>query len=80
MDPDLQTQYDNYFEMFRTLGWKQFIEDMEDIFENYSIDDIKDSHQLSQIQGERKILRQILRLESSLKDNYELLLEEDDGY
>lgn len=77
MDTELQTQYDNYFKMFRTKGWQQFVEDMEGIFDSYSIEDIKDEKQLLLIQGERRILQQILRFELSLQDNYDLLLEED---
>lgn len=77
MDTELQTQYDNYFKMFRTKGWQQFVEDMEGIFDSYSIEDIKDERQLLLIQGERRILQQILRFELSLQDNYDLLLEED---
>jgi hypothetical protein len=63
--------------MFRTKGWQQFVEDMEGIFDSYSIEDIKDERQLLLIQGERRILQQILRFELSLQDNYDLLLEED---
>jgi hypothetical protein len=63
--------------MFRTKGWQQFVEDMEGIFDSYSIEDIKDEKQLLLIQGERRILQQILRFELSLQDNYDLLLEED---
>ena len=77
MDTELQTQYDNYFKMFRTKGLQQFVEDMEGIFDSYSIEDIKDERQLLLIQGERRILQQILRFELSLQDNYDLLLEED---
>jgi len=77
LDTELQTQYDNYFKMFRTKGWQQFVEDMEGIFDSYSIEDIKDERQLLLIQGERRILQQILRFELSLQDNYDLLLEED---
>jgi len=77
LDTELQTQYDNYFKMFRTKGWQQFVEDMEGIFDSYSIEDIKDEKQLLLIQGERRILQQILRFELSLQDNYDLLLEED---
>lgn len=78
MDIELQVQYDNYFNMFRTEGWKQFIEDMQDIYDSYIIEDIKDELQLSRVQGERFILNQILNFEWSIQNAQDLLNESDD--
>jgi len=78
LDIELQVQYDNYFNMFRTEGWKQFIEDMQDIYDSYIIEDIKDELQLSRVQGERFILNQILNFEWSIQNAQDLLNESDD--
>jgi hypothetical protein len=64
--------------MFRTEGWKQFIEDMQDIYDSYIIEDIKDELQLSRVQGERFILNQILNFEWSIQNAQDLLNESDD--
>lgn len=71
----MQEQFDNFFEMFRTKGWKQFKEDMKDIYDSYRIENIKDETQLAHIKGERRILNQILRFESGIRTNYELRTE-----
>lgn len=77
MDQYLKTQYDNYFEMFRTEGWKQFVEDMTDVFQGYRIEDIKDDIDLAKVQGERKILNTILAFEDSIRTTYDTFAEED---
>lgn len=78
MDIDLEKQYDNYFRIFSTKGWKQFIEDMQDVYDNYRIEDIKDEIQLAQVQGERKILWQVLKFEESLRHAYDSHIEDTD--
>lgn len=75
MDADLKEQFDNYFEMFRTKGWKQFQEDMQDIYDSYRIENIKDETQLAYIKGERRILNQVLRFEGGIKTNYDIRTE-----
>lgn len=77
MDQYLKTQYDNYFEMFRTEGWKQFVEDMTDVYQGYRIEDIKDDIDLAKVQGERKILNTILAFEDSIRTTYDTFAEED---
>lgn len=78
MTPELQEQYDNYFEMFRTQGWKQFIEDMSEVYDSFYIEDIKDELELYKIKGERKVLNQIINFENSIKTSHENLLEDYD--
>lgn len=73
MDQELQRQYDNYFEMFATEGWKQFVEDLEDISDNFRIEDIKDGVDLATIQGQLKVLKQILYFEDSIRRTHDEL-------
>ena len=75
MDQELQRQYDNYFEMFATEGWKQLVEDLEDITDNFRIEDIKDEVDLANIQGQLKVLKQILYFEDSIRRTHDELLE-----
>jgi hypothetical protein len=77
LDTELQTQYDNYFTMFRTEGWKQFIEDMNEVYEAYRREDIKDDIDLAKVQGERKILKNILVFEDAIHSTYDALEEDD---
>lgn len=76
MEPEVKEQYDNYFEMFRTKGWKQFVEDMNSIYDTYSIESIVDGQQLAQVQGERRVLNQVLNFEWSIRNNFDM--ESDD--
>lgn len=77
MDSDLQKQYENFFSMFITDGWKQFIEDMEDIYDTYKIEDIKDEQQLNRVKGERSILWRIINMEQSIRYAYDNMAEDD---
>ena len=76
MNPILQQEYNNYFEMFRTSGWKQFIEDMQEALDGYAIEDIKDGEHLALVKGERRMLKQVLQFQWAIEMNYELLEEE----
>jgi hypothetical protein len=77
LDTETQIQYDNYFTLFRTDGWKQFIEDMQELYDTYSIEDIKDELQLSRVQGERHILNQILKFEWAIQNSYDFFINEE---
>lgn len=77
MDSDLEKQYENFFSMFITDGWKQFIEDMEDIYDTYKIEDIKDEQQLNRVKGERSILWRIINMEQSIRYAYDNMAEGD---
>lgn len=78
LDPEVSEQYDNYFHLFRSKGWKQFVEDMQEIYDGYLIENIKDDIQLAYVQGERRILNNILNFENSINQSYELFTEDND--
>jgi hypothetical protein len=50
---------------------------MTDVFEGYRIEDIKDDIDLAKVQGERKILKNILAFEDAVRTTYDTLVEED---
>ena len=77
MDSNLEKQYENFFSMFITDGWKQFIEDMEDIYDTYRIEDITDEQQLNRIKGERSVLWRIINMEQSIHHAYDSMKEDD---
>jgi hypothetical protein len=78
LDQNLLNQYENYFQMFRTEGWKQFVEDMQAIYDSHRIEDIKDDVHLAYVKGERRILWQVLQFESAIQQNYNLASEQSD--
>lgn len=75
MDQETQKYYETYFELFSTDGWKQFIQEIQDIQDGYKIEHIKDEKDLSRIKGERAMLFRVLRFEGGIKAHYDLIME-----
>ena len=75
MDQDTQKYYETYFELFASDGWKQFIEETQEIHDGYQIEHIKDDKDLSRIKGERAMLFRVSRFESAIKSHYDLIME-----
>lgn len=78
MEPEIKKQYENFFDTFATDGWKQFITDMQEIYDNYRIEDIRDEKNLSYVKGERSTLFKVLSFESAMKRSYDNLMEQSD--
>ena len=75
MDQETQKYYDNYFDLFATEGWKEFITEMREVHENYRIEQIKDETELNRVKGERATLFRVLRFEDAIRRHYDLLME-----
>lgn len=71
MDKETQEYFDDYFELFSTEGWKQFIEEIEDIIDTFSIENIKDQDDLKTTQGQLQILNRIANFEDSIRNAYD---------
>jgi hypothetical protein len=75
LDQETQKYYDNYFDLFATEGWKEFVKEMREVHENYRIEQIKDETELNRIKGERATLFRVLRFEDAIRRHYDLLME-----
>ena len=75
MSPEDQKYYDNYFDLFASDGWKEFIKEMREVHENYRIEHIKDETELNRVKGERATLFRVLRFEDAIRRHYDLLME-----
>lgn len=75
MDQETQKYYDNYFDLFASEGWKEFITEMREVHENYRIEQIKDETELNRVKGERATLFRVLRFEDAIRRHYDLLME-----
>ena len=73
MSPEENKYYDNYFDLFATKGWKQFIEEVNEILDRHRIEDIKSESQLSFVKGERDALFRVRRFEQGIKTAYDVL-------
>jgi len=71
LDKETQEYFEDYFELFSTEGWKQFIEEIEDIIDTFSIENIKDQDDLKTTQGQLQILNRIANFEDSIRNAYD---------
>jgi len=75
LDQETQKYYENYFDLFASEGWKEFIKEMSDVHDGYRIEHIKNETELNRIKGERATLFRVLRFEDAIKRHYDLLME-----
>lgn len=76
MTQEEEVYYERYFDLFLTTGWKQFIEELEDIIDGYTIDEIKDEKHLNTIKGQLQILYRITSFEASIRNSYDYAVED----
>jgi len=70
--------FNNYYAMFRSEGWQQFVEELQNTLQGYSnIEALKNEKDLYTAQGARSILFNILALEELTKDAHKTLEVED---
>jgi len=67
--------FDNYFDLFSTQGWKQFISEIEDSIDTYTIEDIKDDKNLYSVQGQLQILKRFAWFETGIRNAYDQIVE-----
>jgi hypothetical protein len=73
LSPEEQKYYENYFELFLTSGWKQFVQEAQETLDSHSIDKIKNEKELSHVQGQRTALLNIVRFETGIQNAFEEL-------
>ena len=71
MTQEEQIYYDNFFSLFGTAGWSQFIEEIQDRADMYEIGYLKDEKDLYRVQGELSIIKMILNFEQFIEQGYE---------
>jgi hypothetical protein len=71
MTPEIEKYYDNYFDLFMTDGWKQFIKDLDSSAVGFDIRRIQDEGDLKFQQGQLKILDLIVNWEVSVRNAYD---------
>ena len=79
MSPEEQKYYETYFDLFMTDGWKQFIEEINEILDRHRIEDIKNETHLAFVKGERDALFRVRRFETGIKTAYDVLQGRDNA-
>ena len=79
MDKETEEYYSKYFDLFRTEGWKQLIEELrQNAMLINSVENTKDQEDLYIRKGQLKVLAYLLNFESSLEASFEELEKEDE--
>lgn len=79
MDQDTQKYYECYFDLFRTAGWKQLIEELtQNALVINSVEATKDANDLYLRKGQLNVLAYLINFETTTNNNYEELTKSDD--
>ena len=69
---ELELYYENYFDLFRSEGWKQLIEELKQNAASVnSVEATKDSNDMYFRKGQLNVLAHLINLESIILNAYE---------
>ena len=71
MSPEDEKYYENYFDLFLTAGWKQFMEDLEETANSFDVRNIENEAGLKYVQGQLMILDRMLNFQNSMRTVYD---------
>ena len=78
IETELQKYYEDRFSMMVTVGWKDFIEDVQTLFDQYNnISTVDDEKSLQKRKGQLDILNWILTLKDVSIETYMELQNEE---
>jgi len=79
LDQETEQYYNKYFDLFKTAGWKQLIEELQqNALVINSVEATKDQNDLYVRKGQLNVLAYILNFETTTNNNYEELTKSDD--
>lgn len=79
IEKELEVYFNNYFEMFRTQGWKQLVKEFSGNITNInSVEQAKDEKDLFFRKGQLNIIATVLNLESQITASFENAENESD--
>lgn len=77
MSPENEKYYENYLDLFLHEGWKQFVEEAQELLDAFEIEDIKDEIDLAFVKGQRNSLLNITRFETGIRNAIDMESEDD---
>jgi hypothetical protein len=77
LSPENEKYYENYLDLFLHSGWKQFVEEAQDLLDAFEIEDIKDEIDLAFVKGQRNSLLNITRFETGIRNAIDMESEDD---
>ena len=79
LDKETEEYYNKYFDLFRTEGWKQLIEELrQNAMMINSVENTKDQEDLYIRKGQLKVLAYLLNFESNMETSFAELEKEDE--
>jgi hypothetical protein len=79
LDQETEQYYNKYFDLFRTAGWKQLIEELtQNAVVINSVEATKDENDLFVRKGQLNVLAYLINFETTTNNNYEELTKSDD--
>ena len=79
MDKETEEYYSKYFDLFRTEGWKQLIEELrQNAMLINSVENTKDEEDLYIRKGQLKVLAYLLNFESNMETSFAELEKENE--
>ena len=78
LDQETEQYYNKYFDLFRTAGWKQLIEELtQNAVVINSVEATKDENDLYVRKGQLNVLAYLINFETATNNNYEELTSDD---
>jgi len=72
------TYFDNYLDLFQHPGWKQLMQETQEVFDTLSYDSCRDHKDFLSVQAARQQLQKLLKFEDLIKLSLQQLEEETD--
>jgi hypothetical protein len=78
LDQETEQYYNKYFDLFRTDGWKQLIEELtQNAVVINSVEATKDENDLFVRKGQLNVLAYLINFETTTNNNYDELVSDD---
>ena len=75
MTPEDDLYFNNYFDLFLTDGWKQFVEEVITASSSINVRSISDEKELRYVQGQLNIVDNVTNWEASILNAYDSAME-----
>ena len=80
LDKETEEYYSKYFDLFRTEGWEQLMEELKQYAMMInSVENTKDSEDLFIRKGQLKVLAYLLNFENNMETSFAELEKENEG-
>jgi len=77
MKPELEQYFNNYFQLFRTEGWKQLVQELSDnAVQQNDVQTVKDNDDLFFRKGQLAVMANVIRFEETITLAYEQAVED----